>query len=732
MASASGSPRPFLPARHLVLAALLGAVLAAIPLLYDRHAYFRDDMETYFMPTLVAIGRTMWSDGVVPLMTLQTWVGGNLAGEFQYGLFNPILLALYAALALFETQADAAAFLCVALGGVLASGGFALARACRLCLPLAYVAAGAVGGNNFLYYWFAVSWFPGYSSAAFMVWAMAFLLRADEGRGSFICAFLATYLTVTAGWPHTVIALGAFTVCRCAALYFIKGCRPALDVAVAAALGLGAAAVAIGPVLGMFGIAQRSTSMASGGQLLPNLRDVLLFASPLHLGILPLFQGFSRVLAAPVFYAAWFVLPAIILVHWRRLDWWDPGLITFLAFAAVMLIGTQGPSQLLWLRFPIRFAPYFQIAIVIAALIVVQRAGLAPLSRRRVGALALVIGVAAISSMQSTPALATAHAVFAVLLLYVSVILRRDAERAPRAAMLFLACSTWVIAAATRTFMPSAALPDYGVFARFGLPAGIGSTAPLSAVPRGYELHLSDDRDLNVEPALLERLAVAQAGLARGVSAVNGYSPIGHRGLADLICWSHSRSTCADTLDRILARDPVTGEINADLMRIWRIVAPAGTEGAALARLAQPPFRIVEEDALVVVAERSLPDSRLPGSLAWPLSGYGVQVVGDPTALREVLRIQERDEEVRSLIFARTFWRGYSAPLDGRPLPVRAHAGALLAVDLPPQPRDGELVLTFVPPGLRAGLAMSVAAILAALAYAAFFQGSSRRPNPGG
>lgn len=338
---------------HLVLAMVLGALLMAVPPLLDSGGYFRDDMEAQFMPTLTAIGHGLWHGELFPLLTLQTWVGGNLAGEYQYGLFNPVLLALYAVLPAFGTQDTGAAFLAVSLGAILAGGSFSFARALGLDVLLAHVAAVAIAGNSFLAYWFAASWFPGFSSIAFMVWAMAFLIRAHESPMAFLAAGAAVFLTATAGWAHTVIALGAFTAAWLIALWRSSGWRPAIDVALAALFGLACAAVAIGPLMGMVGPSDRPAPILNNGFLVANLRDVLSLSNPLHLAIVPNFGGRPPLIPAPIFHAAWFILPILALADWKRMRWDEPRLLALLAFAGLMVIGTQGPSQLLWMRFPI-------------------------------------------------------------------------------------------------------------------------------------------------------------------------------------------------------------------------------------------------------------------------------------------------------------------------------------------------------------------------------------------
>lgn len=385
-----------------LLAAGYGLGIALLPLLAGPGKYFTDDMESQFVPALYAIGATLRAEGAVPLFTAQTWFGGSLAAEFQYGLFNPVLLLAYALLPGFATLTGAAAFLGAVFTALLSAGGFLLARALRIAPPLCHAAGFAIASNGFLYYWLATSWLPAFTSVAFMLWAMAFLVGAHRGAGGFLATGAGVYLTVTAGWPQTVLVLGLFVACHCAALALTGRWRDAAWPALAAALGVGAAAVALLPLFGMAEVAQRLSGVVAGGAMVPDLGDVLAVSQPFHFGYLMHFDGYSA-LPAPMFHAAWFVLPVACLLAWGRVPWRDPTLRTLLAFTALTLLATQGPSQFGPLRWPVRFLPYFQVGLVLLTLLMVARAGFAPLDAVRRRLLAGAVLVSTLLAWQSVP-----------------------------------------------------------------------------------------------------------------------------------------------------------------------------------------------------------------------------------------------------------------------------------------------------------------------------------------
>jgi len=712
-----------------VLAAVVGAVLMALPLLHDPAAYFRDDMETYFVPTLVAVGRTIWATGEVPLLTLHTWLGGNLAGEFQYGLFNPILLLLYACLPVFATQDAAAAFLVIALGAVLASGAFALGRALRLDVPLAHTLAAAIAGNGFLCLWFAASWFPGFSSSAFMVWAMAFLILAPRRPGAFVAAASAVFLMATSGWPHAVIALGVFTAVWIVIQLRDAKWREAVDIGGAALLGLGAAAVAIGPFLGVIAMADRAAVVGNNGLLVANLRDVLSLSNPLHFGVFQLFGSRAQLVIAPLFYVAWFILPLAAFIDWAKIRWAEPRIATWAILAGLMLIATQGPSQALWMRYPIKFLPYFHIAILVLALLILQHAGLAAVTRRRRGVLLLILAAMVLSALQSFPALLLLQLGLAGLFGQAALILQRDGAGHPRQVGMALACTTLLVAVGIRLLTPSPLFPEVQVVGAFRVPREIAIQAPLTSVPNAYELHLSaPDAPRDAATPFAEAMT-SQIGLAQGRALVNGYSPIGHRGLVDLLCVGDTaRWPCPNAFARLLRTDPGSGSTFADLMRLDTLVLLRDADFARVSADVPGSWTTQRETPFAVAYRRTLPNADLPGSLSWVPDGIRAETVGAATARREVVRLTLETSAPGPLVFARPFWEGYAATLNGRPVPVRPLAGIFVSIDLPTDARSGELVLTFSPKGLLAGSIVSLVSVVLVLLYAGWMVLSSRRP----
>src|SRR5213082_3981201 len=114
------------------IAALIVIAFSILLLAHDSLIFWNDDYEISILPVFADMARA-WSHGEIPLLSPYSWVCGNLAGEFQYGVFsifiNALIVCIWKFPLIFSQQAAA-----LAIGhlSVLAAGGFMLARARNL------------------------------------------------------------------------------------------------------------------------------------------------------------------------------------------------------------------------------------------------------------------------------------------------------------------------------------------------------------------------------------------------------------------------------------------------------------------------------------------------------------------------------------------------------------------------------------------------------------------------
>src|SRR5207248_2607471 len=100
-----------------------------------------------------------WNHGEFPLLSPYSWICGNLAGEFQYGVFSVFINALIVCVwKLPLTFSQQAAVVSIAHLAVLSAGAFLLARGRKLSIPLSTLVALVASLNGWIICWGAGDW----------------------------------------------------------------------------------------------------------------------------------------------------------------------------------------------------------------------------------------------------------------------------------------------------------------------------------------------------------------------------------------------------------------------------------------------------------------------------------------------------------------------------------------------------------------------------------------------
>ena len=201
------TPRNFLGA---FLAGVLVVASCLILLWHNPLIFWNDDYELSVLPVFADMARS-WSEGHWPILSPYSWVCGNLAGEFQYGVFsvfvNAVIVVVWKFPFMFFQQAAAVS---IAHLFALAVGAFLLARDRQFSIPLSIFVALVASLSGWIICWGATDWFGALGAFTWLPWAWWGVARAlDPRRGKFRFLWPApfVYLVVTGGFPYTVLML---------------------------------------------------------------------------------------------------------------------------------------------------------------------------------------------------------------------------------------------------------------------------------------------------------------------------------------------------------------------------------------------------------------------------------------------------------------------------------------------------------------------------------------------
>lgn len=248
-------------------AAVLTIVLSGLLALAYGKALWSDDFQSQYLPICTEIDRAL-REGSYPLLSINSWYGGDLVGEYQHGTFSVVhILIILFVYQLHLSLPSTAAALVGIYQVILATGSFRLARHLGLTVPNAMVATLAATLNGYMFYWGAWNWMNVLSSFAWLPWAwwaMQFAVDRPQGRWRFVPAGVLLYLLFAAGQPFTDLMAATVTVWLVAKNWHLPK-RRLWPVAAAWALGLALASPAIFALLEYHSFTRRSTTWSAVG-----------------------------------------------------------------------------------------------------------------------------------------------------------------------------------------------------------------------------------------------------------------------------------------------------------------------------------------------------------------------------------------------------------------------------------------------------------------------------------
>jgi len=719
----------------VVLSTVTVAGLFTLLFLRNHRFAYLDDRQADGVAKLVDMGRILQS-GEWPWLSTDVVNSGGYAVEYQNGVFNPVNLAFGVLMGNLDDAAFASFLQLLAHLVLLTAAAAWLGRMVGLSTAWTVAFAVSVGFQPYTVYWGA-AWYQAIVSFSWFVLAVAAAvalhLTGRQRHGWLL--LVATFLCHQSGWPLAIPVLGLFVAALVVAR-LATGQPRAGTAWIAAWYGGGAVASLVGlyPLLVSFEFAARSSSISNDSNFnVAPLEGLAHAADPAYWGWFANFDGYG-LQELPHFYVAWFLLP--VLVFWRPAPGVVPAHVRALGIATVGLLlvtalGALGPERVLVFRFPTRFLQFSGFFLLLAVALLVAH-GRFTFSRRRAAVLAGVLLLQAVNALQAHPdgpgRIVGLTALVAVLCL--AVVAPRVAGpsggrlRLPawlastRASDVAVALGTVVVMAVVALLHPMARGYDWG------FPHDLTTVEPLSQ--RDYTLWFGSYAPLDRPgelPSPVDDVAdfyaeyrPSSTGLLVGERQVNGYSPLGHRFLREHVPLDDHGNFGDTGAEQFAAVDPETGLTWLELLRVDQVIAVLGPRDALVAEVLDDSWRRVAEGRHTATYRRAPYD--LPGLVSYASPGTQVDArEGCPLRhSHECVDVAVTGEDPGRVVFARLWFPGYSATLDGEPVDVVRYDGTLVAVDLPAG-AAGELVVSYRSPGF-VPLAALAGAVVAGLAIA--------------
>jgi hypothetical protein len=699
---------------------------------HDPLVFWNDDYELSVLPVFADIARS-WSEGHWPILSPYSWVCGNLAGEFQYGVFSVFVNAAIIVIWKFPlTFPQQAAAVSIAHLFALAGGAFLLARERRFSTPLSIFVALVASLSGWIICWGATDWFGALGAFTWLPWAWWGAERAlDPGRTKwrFLWPAPFVYLLVTGGFPYTVLML--LLLIAWLAIKSLVQTRSVLSVL---------------PML--FGVA-----LGFG------------LSAPAWLAILDLVQGSARELQPAIAHWQWLVppaaLPGLILPSWT-VNWTDFSSRLVPHTAVELACGLVAPAALIagfiwrWRTLIPRIKWELVLLLVVLLLCMIPTAGLFRWSFRWLPFFHLILAICAAEALRSfqdsrrqglaNPATA-ALALVILTAIAISIFHTGGKYAFPLVWILIGISALWFLlefllpnsgfrrwAPAVITFLAFLAtylcIPTNCGVPRYNFSQELLKPAPLD--PARLYLSIYPWAELtyciaNKPQPAGQALRPGSTSMWAGLHFINGYSPIRPAGVAREFATTIHGEINPAVGDNLLNHQ--AGEGGG--------LALLGVDGIVVAReinlVPQPSSEwqlVVSADEGSVFHRRGAPFARVRSVTSIdsrPNEQFASATISNINDSRNFV---ETDIDVASgdrpalLSFSRPYFRGYEARLGNQKLSVTSYRGLFPIVEVPAG-THGRLTLVYRPAWLIWGSAIVAACALVILLT--FSRGSSGR-----
>lgn len=687
-------------------------------LLVNPRFFYQDDTEGGAAPIWIDVGESLRS-GDLPIMMPGQWMAGNYAVEGQTGLFNPAqaLISLLAPsvdnVALYATGVK----LVFAL--ILATGVYRLALEYGAAPHWAAAAGAAMPFSGFVLYYDSATWVTGFMGVAWGSQAWASLVRYSRGRSGPLPGFVFLYLALAVGYVHSAIMAGVVVGVMVLGEIAVRRWGCAIRLALLGASSALAATITYLPGFLTASVTWRGDQtdpLQNDGFLSAPWSETLAMSLPSHLPAIPGFAG--PVHLAPVTYVAWFALPALAFVRWPDVAAKARLLTAPLAYLAVTLLMTAGPSLLGPLRWPARLLPYVALGVLLIVAVLLSRYRVEAVTPPRVAVAVGLLGVNVVRAASANPDLLQRHVITGLVVAGFTLLAVMLAHRlGERAVAVWLMISVLPVVGLMIRWHPENAnvrqwnLPEVRSEAVSTFPDYPGATLQLGA--------FSDvpSEDLDLDGAWGDLVFGNYARLLQ-LDYVNAYTPVGFGRFSDLLCMNYDGSTCPQAYERVFEVESTTGRTIADLMALDRVVLQRamfdGVPGGA------PPvgWTVVDRNDQVIVLERDAPRTTGGARVAATQGVEIIEVLGSGGEHDHLTVLSPSGGQV---VFSRLAWPGYVAMVGGEPATVGAIDDVFVVVEVPAGDDPVDLLLTYRVPGFRLGLPAAGAGLLlvAALAFEA-------------
>jgi hypothetical protein len=656
--------------------------------LFFNDFFFIDDAQNENLPFYKEMGR-IWLSGHVPILTTNTMIGGNILVDMVLSPFAPqvILSSILAAkTSSFLLVANTLAWINISL---VISGVYWLSQLLKMRPAYGLLAGFLVATNPVFLYVFQASWWNLATAFAWFVTGFAALMafRQNPSRTNFILS-IATgcFLFASAGTQAQFIYLVFVSILIIYDSCFKKNLPLAIWlIVISLCVGLLSAIPIISEYFISSSLIDRPSGFFNSGNfLVPNFQQIVNLFNPLLSGYMHWFWSY-RYIPVSLGYIGIVTLLPLFFINWASIQPYQRGLWLTLGFVTLLLLFTSqhtGP-----LRWPFRYLPVWSLIVTVFCLYALDKGTwiITP-TRTKLFWLAVVFsGWLQLFSAENDVFILN-RIIWLLTFLGLCFILfffsRKEKQNV--AAFILISIAAWVtMLAKTSSLTTHLAYDKLETVINIPINKHEKSFNATQTFPNRPVKDVSD--------------LLSGQFLLHGLPAINGYSPVGHKGIAVLLPHTYARGNFDPITSIHNLFSDVHGKPLYQVLGISHIFIEKVSLTESLYKnvdryglLIKP---INNSDRLHITTDQPLIEN---GSLGFQSSNdIGVQFKRSNGPRKEWYQV-DHSSASRTLVFSRVFWHGYRAKLNGKDLPVTAFKETLVQLELPPN-ASGKLKIWYEP-----------------------------------
>lgn len=671
-----------------------GAIVLVSFALYlkNNRFFYIDDKVAEYIPKLLDIARII-KGGEFPLLSTNLMNGGIYSAEYAEGIYNPIILGSSLLLDLFDDLALGSCVLTIVFQLIAFGGYYLLAVELGIRSGWAKIFALSVVLNCFFVYWYTTAWFNPVNGTAFLpyaLWSSLVLARSITLKTT-TTFLISCFMTVSAGWPSTLLVMFGFLVLVLLDILLIeKDTRKFIaNFLVYSGVGL-VCSIPILPLIFSNEMFTRVSSTQNTSNFLAGtLKGLFMFSFPSFKGFMHSWGGYEK-LSFNTYYAAWYALPLLTMVNFKMIDIWKKYIWILLVFTIVGGISILGPEHFGPLRFPIRMLQYYHIFGLLLIMVLLETYGPSITKKRLFVSLSLFL-FQAVLAFQVSPA--SIDTIFAYLILMVVltistfyIIKRKDGLKE---AEFFILITTVLV------LLSIYADEHHGRGTDWNVPSVRSAYSSLNK-DDGYILYNGGYLETQEQHSEFRPSTI---GLIWNDKIINGYSPLGNKFFREKIPISDHGNISSWEMKRkgeeFFETDAATGLELLELMKVSRIISFKNELGTNILEAVSDKWSFKEKKHTFVFDHQPY---EFPGHISWIDEGIEVLKVEKLKHSTEQYSVRNSNPSQGRIVFARLWWPGYQATMNGKEIAIERYSGFLISV-LVPGNSLGTMSLTFTPPG---------------------------------